>query len=329
MLTQLLPTEAPAREVCVPPVTGEPVVTADGTPAEPGLPVSGRIATLPNLLSLLRLLGVPLFVYLLLGPHADLWALAVLIFASFSDYLDGRLARAWNQVSRLGQLLDPLADRLYIIAALVAFVLRDIIPWQLAAVLIGRDAVLAASLPVLRHYGYGPLPVHYLGKAATFCLLYAIPFLLLAAGHGLPSTMARPIGWAFAVWGTALYCWAGGLYLVQATGLVTHEMRRGGGCEPPGRAPAVGAVPAARGGAAPRGAAGVGPAVRHGLRPGNGRGTAGSPHPGRPGRRREGPRKPHRPAAAAGQRRAGPAVEPARAGPARHDGRPPGRRRTA
>ncbi|MDP9241020.1 MAG: CDP-alcohol phosphatidyltransferase family protein [Actinomycetota bacterium] len=173
----------------------------------------------------MRLLGVPLFVYLLLGPHADLPALGVLIFASVSDWLDGRLARAWNQVSRLGQLLDPLADRLYILAALVAFVLRDIIPWQLAAVLIGRDVVLAACLPVLRHYGYGPLPVHYLGKAATFCLLYAIPFLLLAAGHGLPSSMARPIGWAFALWGTALYLWAGGLYLIQAARLVAGSRR--------------------------------------------------------------------------------------------------------
>ncbi|PZS25874.1 MAG: CDP-diacylglycerol--glycerol-3-phosphate 3-phosphatidyltransferase [Pseudonocardiales bacterium] len=189
--------------------------------------MSGRIVTLPNLLSFLRLLGVPLFVYLLLGPHADLSALGVLIFASFSDWLDGRLARAWNQVSRLGQLLDPLADRLYIVAALVAFVLRDIIPWQLAAALIGRDLVLGLCLPVLRHYGYGPLPVHFLGKAATFCLLYAIPFLLLADGHGLPSTVARPIGWAFAVWGTALYLWAGCLYLVQAAGLVTRSRRLG------------------------------------------------------------------------------------------------------
>lgn len=177
--------------------------------------VTNRIATLPNLLSLLRLLGVPLFVYLLLGPHSDLPALGVLMFAGASDWLDGRLARAWNQVSRLGQLLDPLADRLYIVATLIAFVLRDVIPWQLAVALVARDLMLTLCLPVLRHAGYGPLPVHFLGKAATFNLLYAFPFLLLAVGDGLLATIARPIGWAFVIWGTALYWWSGALYVVQ------------------------------------------------------------------------------------------------------------------
>ncbi len=177
--------------------------------------VGNRIATLPNLLSLLRLLGVPLFVYLLLGPHADLPALAVLLFAGFSDWLDGRLARAWNQVSRLGQLLDPLADRLYILATLVAFVLRDVIPWPLAAALVARDLVLAGCLPVLRRAGYGPLPVHFLGKAATFNLLYAFPFLLLAHGSGWVAGVARPLGWAFVIWGTGLYWLSGALYVRQ------------------------------------------------------------------------------------------------------------------
>jgi cardiolipin synthase len=213
----------------VTPVTEDRMVTSEGVPPLVPAPVSGRIVTLPNLLSLLRLLGVPLFVYLLLGPHADLAALAVFTFASFSDWLDGKLARAWNQVSRLGQLLDPLADRLYIIAALVAFVLRDIVPWQLAAALIGRDLLLALCLPVLRRYGYGPLPVHFLGKAATFCLLYALPFLLLSSGGGVAAVAARPVGWAFAIWGTALYWWAGGLYVLQAFRLVTHIRREEAG----------------------------------------------------------------------------------------------------
>ncbi len=192
--------------------------------APPG-DATARILTIPNALSLLRLLGVPLFVYLLLGPQADLAALAVLMVAGFTDYLDGKLARAWNQESRLGQLLDPLADRLYIVATLVAFVLRDVIPWQLAAALIGRDLLLALCLPVLRRYGYGPPPVHFLGKAATFNLLYAFPFLLLSIGNGTVATVARPIGWAFVVWGTALYWWAGGLYVLQVYRLVGEGRR--------------------------------------------------------------------------------------------------------
>ncbi|MDQ6874627.1 MAG: CDP-alcohol phosphatidyltransferase family protein [Actinomycetota bacterium] len=184
-----------------------------------------RVLTLPNLLSLLRLLGVPVFLFLLLGPHADLPALAVLMFAGVSDWLDGRLARAWNQVSRLGQLLDPLADRLYIVATLIAFVLRDIIPWQFVAAVVGRDLVLAASLPILRRYGYGPLPVHFLGKAATFNLLYAFPLLLLSIMGGPVGAIARPIGWAFAVWGAALYWWAGALYLLQLGRLIRSGSR--------------------------------------------------------------------------------------------------------
>jgi cardiolipin synthase len=174
-----------------------------------------RVVTVPNALSVLRLLGVPLFLWLLLGPHADVAALAVLALSGLSDWADGVLARKLNQESRLGALLDPAVDRLYILATLVGLTLRHIIPWWLAAVIVGRDLVLALTLPILRHHGYGPLPVHYLGKAATFCLLYAFPFLLLAAHEGTAADVARPIAWAFTIWGTALYLWAGGLYVVQ------------------------------------------------------------------------------------------------------------------
>jgi cardiolipin synthase (CMP-forming) len=174
-----------------------------------------RVVTLPNALSVLRLLGVPLFLWLLLGPHADLAALIVLALSGISDWADGVIARRLNQSSRLGALLDPAADRLYILATLVGLTLRHIIPWWLAAVIIGRDALLACTLPVLRRHGYGPPPVHYLGKAATFCLLYAFPLLLLGARHGTIADVARPVAWAFTIWGTALYLWAGALYLVQ------------------------------------------------------------------------------------------------------------------
>jgi cardiolipin synthase (CMP-forming) len=174
-----------------------------------------RVVTVPNALSVLRLLGVPLFLWLLLGPHADVAALAVLALSGLSDWADGVLARRLNQESRLGALLDPAVDRLYILATLIGLTLRHIIPWWLAAVIVGRDVLLALTLPILRRHGYGPPPVHYLGKAATFCLLYAFPLLLLAAHHGTLADIARPIAWAFTIWGTALYLWAGALYLVQ------------------------------------------------------------------------------------------------------------------
>src|SRR5450759_4171134 len=118
------------------------------------------------------------------------------------------------------QLLDPVADRLYVVATLVALGVRGIIPWALVIALVGREVILAGFLPVLRRHGYGPLPVHFLGKAATFNLLYAFPMLLLGAGHGTPSDVARVAGWAFAVWGSALYWWAGVLYAIQVRELI-------------------------------------------------------------------------------------------------------------
>jgi cardiolipin synthase len=181
---------------------------------------SDRVWTVPNALSVLRLLGVPLFLWLLLGPHADVWSLVVLAVSGFTDWLDGVLARKLNQTSQLGAMLDPLADRLYILATLVGLVLRSVIPLWLAIVLVGRDVVLGIALAFLRRAGYGPPAVHYLGKAATFCLLYAFPLLLLGLYHGPVATAAKAAAWAFIFWGTALYLWAGAVYLRQIAGLL-------------------------------------------------------------------------------------------------------------
>ncbi len=188
-----------------------------------------RVLTLPNVLSLLRLAGVPLFLWLVLGPENDGLALAVLMFAGFTDYADGWLARKLNQTSRLGQLLDPAADRLYILATLIGLTARDIVPLWLTLALVVRDVMLVACVPTLRRLGYGPaLPVHYLGKAATFNLLYAFPFLLLGDGSGemtTVQTLANVFGWAFAIWGSGLYWWAGVLYVLQVRNLAAAERR--------------------------------------------------------------------------------------------------------
>jgi cardiolipin synthase (CMP-forming) len=187
-----------------------------------------QVVTLPNALSVLRLLGVPLFLWLLLGPHADGWAVVVLMISGFTDWADGKLARALGQASKLGALLDPAADRLYIVATLVAFVLRDVVPLWVVAALVGRELVLGVVLLLLRRAGWPPLQVHYLGKAATFLLLYAFPLLLLADGDGPLATLARPFAYALTVWGGALYLLAGALYVVQAVGLLRGDRFAGG-----------------------------------------------------------------------------------------------------
>ena len=190
-----------------------------------------RIFTLPNAISVARLAGVPVFLWLVLVPQADWWAVGLLIAAGLSDWLDGKLARAWNQQSRLGQVLDPAADRLYIAAILIGLAVRGIIGWWLVAVLVSRELVLGVALLALRRHGYGPLQVSFVGKAATLCLLYAFPLLFIGDHTGPVATAARVIGWAFVIWGTALYWWAAALYLAQARQVIADARR----AEAPGR----------------------------------------------------------------------------------------------
>jgi cardiolipin synthase len=181
--------------------------------------VSTRVLTVPNLISLVRLLMVPVFALLIVRGQ-DGWAVAVLAVSGASDWLDGVLARRLGQVSRLGQLLDPAADRLFIVVTLVALAWSGVVPWWLLGVLVLRDVVLAVMLVVLARAGYAPLQVHLAGKAGTFALLYAFPLLLLGSGDGVVPTLANVFGWAFAVWGIGLYWWAGLLYVWQVRTLM-------------------------------------------------------------------------------------------------------------
>ena len=187
---------------------------------------STRVLTIPNLISVVRLAAVPWFLWLVLGPEEDGWALGVLLLSGITDWLDGYLARRLHQTSKLGQILDPVADRLYILAVVIGLAWRDIIPWWLAVLLPARDLLLWGLVPFLRTRGYHALPVHFLGKAATANLLYAFPLLLLGDGDGVVAMLANVFGWAFAIWGTGLYWWAGLLYAWQVRKLLADRERR-------------------------------------------------------------------------------------------------------
>ena len=177
-------------------------------------PPTDRVLTLPNALSVLRLLGVPLFLWAILAKQDGL-ALLILSLSGLTDYFDGKIARHFGLISRIGQLLDPIADRLYILSTLLGLALRSIIPWWLVAVLLAREAYMAVVLVIAKRYGLLGMPVHFIGKAATFNLLYAFPLLLLGDGESVFAQWALPIGWAFAWWGTVLYWLAGIVYAVQ------------------------------------------------------------------------------------------------------------------
>ena len=181
--------------------------------------LSSRVLTVPNLLSFLRLALVPVFLILLVQGE-DAWALLVLAVASLTDFLDGAIARRFNQITRLGQLLDPAADRLYIFAALIGLAWRDLVPWWIVAVVVGRDVFLLGLGVVLANYGFGPLPVHQLGKVATFCLFYALPMIMLGQAFPELSWWSQPVGWAFGLWGAYLYWWAGVIYAIETVRVI-------------------------------------------------------------------------------------------------------------
>jgi CDP-diacylglycerol--glycerol-3-phosphate 3-phosphatidyltransferase len=186
---------------------------------EPVLPPD-RVLTVPNALSAIRLALIPVFVYVLLFAHANGWAVAILMFSGFSDWADGKIARSLNQSSRLGVLLDPAVDRLYMVTVPVVMALDHVVPWWFVVTLLLRDGLLAATLPLLRSRGLTALPVTYVGKAATFALMSGFPLVLLGTGGAAWSRVLRACGWGFLGWGLYAYLWAFVLYVVQMTFVV-------------------------------------------------------------------------------------------------------------
>ncbi len=176
-----------------------------------------RVLTVPNALSAFRLVLIGVFAYVLLVAHADGWAVAILVFSGASDWADGKIARTLNQSSRLGVLLDPAVDRLYMVTVPIVLGLSGIVPWWFVITLLVRDGLLAATLPLLRSRGLSALPVTYIGKAATFGLMAGFPLVLLGTGTALWSRVVGACGWAFLIWGMYAYLWAFVLYAVQMT----------------------------------------------------------------------------------------------------------------
>ena len=182
--------------------------------------------TIPNILSVIRLALVPVFLYLLLARHAWGPATGILMFSGVSDWADGKIARLVdNQSSRLGELLDPLVDRVYMVTVPVGLALAGVVPWWLVGVLLGRDVVLAATLPLVRGRGVAALPVTYVGKAATFALMSGFPLVLLGQWDSGWSRVVGAFGWGFVIWGTGMYLWSAVLYLIQVR-LVVRTLPR-------------------------------------------------------------------------------------------------------
>jgi cardiolipin synthase len=149
--------------------------------------------------------------------YQDVWAIVVMAFSGITDWLDGLAARKLNQYSRLGRLLDPAADRLFILSTVFLLGWRQVIPWWLVALLAGREAIMGLTLLVLKSKGVGPPAIVFVGKAATLALMYAFPLLLLSQVPGWLANSSWVLGWSFAIWGLVLYWVSAGAYLIEAS----------------------------------------------------------------------------------------------------------------
>ncbi len=183
-----------------------------------------RILTVPNCLSFLRLLAIPVFGWLILAGH-DIAAVVLLMISAATDWFDGYLARVLHQTSELGARLDPVADRLYILTALVTLTIRGIVPWWLFGVLVGRELLLVCLVPSLRRSGVLALPVSFTGKAGTMLVLMALPLLLIGASASMGWVVATYLGWFFAVLGAVAY-WMAGIGYVQRTIELARQRRQ-------------------------------------------------------------------------------------------------------
>ncbi|MCI1832144.1 MAG: CDP-alcohol phosphatidyltransferase family protein [Bifidobacterium sp.] len=171
--------------------------------------------TVPNLISALRIISIP-FITVLVIHHHMVAALVVLGVSAISDGLDGLIARACNQVSKMGQILDPVADRLLIFCSCLALGLAGIIPlWALIVVGL-RDFLLGILILLLAQDSYGPLPVHFVGKAGTALLMSAIVMFIFAdIWHDSFTQTLNLVAISVGIWGICLYWLAGFIYAWQ------------------------------------------------------------------------------------------------------------------
>ena len=177
------------------------------------------ILNIPNIITFFRILTVPLIVYL---THiGNLKFVCFLIFlASFTDWLDGYIARKYNMYSRLGEILDPVSDRIYILALIYIVYFLNLMPIVLILLLLFRETLLTSILAYLKTRGITGLPVHYLGKMGSFCLLIGFPGLIFSVTFLETKTLWLTIGWSFMIWGVFLYFFSTYKYLIQARNIL-------------------------------------------------------------------------------------------------------------
>jgi cardiolipin synthase len=186
-----------------------------GAPEDRDIVVHDKVWTVANAITAVRLLGLPLFVWLMVGPRAYVWAFVTLALVGATDWVDGYVARRFDQVTRLGRLMDPLIDRMLLATAALTLVWVGFLPAWLALLVVGRDIALLAGV-ALRYKGVPPVPVSRTGKFATACLLIGVPCFLLAHVDWPLAGAASVLAWVASLVGVAAYYYAGWQYVIAA-----------------------------------------------------------------------------------------------------------------
>jgi len=175
-----------------------------------------RIATVPNLISALRLAGVPVFLYLLLGVEQRRAATILLATLGATDWVDGYIARRWHQVSTLGKVLDPVADRIVLLTGVVAILIDGAAPLWIGVASLGREALISIGTVVVAALGGRRIDVSRAGKAGTFLTYFAYPMFLAGDAELGPRAVWRGLAWTFVLPGVVLSWWALGTYVPAA-----------------------------------------------------------------------------------------------------------------
>ena len=165
---------------------------------------TANLLTVPNVVTAVRLLCIPLFIYLLFGAHLQTWAALLLALLGITDWVDGYLARRFNQVSAFGKILDPVADRILMLTAVISVAWVGAVPLWFAGATLLREVLVSAATLLLASLGAKRIDVLFVGKAGTFGLMVAYPSLLIAHGGATWQIFFSILGWSFGIVGLVL-----------------------------------------------------------------------------------------------------------------------------
>ncbi len=212
-------------------VEARPRAAAGGVGAIPervsGQPDLGRILTVPNLITLVRLACIPVYVWLLFGAHRQTASALLLAVLGATDWIDGYVARRFDQVSTVGKIMDPVADRVLVVTAVITITVHGAVPVWFGVATLAREVVVSAAVLLLASLGAARIDVLWVGKAGTFALMFAYPAFLLSDGAASWQSVVHVVAWVTGLLGLVL-AWVAACSYVPVARAALADGRRAG-----------------------------------------------------------------------------------------------------